>query len=98
MDLKTFEKSLADAEPPQGVAGPLLSLWHAGKDEWEKAHDLVQDDESAEAAWVHAHLHRVEGDEGNAGYWYRRAKKPHAKVGLKEEWAAIASALLMGGK
>jgi hypothetical protein len=61
--------------------------------EWEAAHDLVQDDPSPEAAWVHAHLHRVEGDLANAGYWYRRAGKPVARGGIEEERRAIERAL-----
>ena len=68
-----------------------LSLLAAG--DWEAAHTLVQDDSSPEAAWVHAHLHRVEGDLNNAGYWYRRAGKPQAASGLEEERRAIEKAL-----
>ena len=87
----------ASKTPPQGASGPLTALWHATKGEWDKAHTLVVDDESKEAAWVHAHLHRVEGDESNAGYWYRRAGKPHAKSSHDEEWTEIANALLLEG-
>ncbi len=68
-----------------------LSLVAAGN--WQAAHDLVEDDPSPEAAWVHAHLHRVEGDLGNAGYWYRRAGKPQATISLEEERRAIEKAL-----
>jgi hypothetical protein len=84
-------------EPQEGASAPLAALWHTAKGDWEKAHTLVMDDESKAAAWVHAHLHRVEGDEGNAGYWYRRADKPHAKVSHDEEWKQIADALLTEG-
>jgi hypothetical protein len=65
----------------------------AGGD-WEAAHELVQEDPSPEAAWVHAHLHRVEGDLANAGYWYRRAGRPACEAPLAKEWSAIAQALL----
>ncbi len=75
------------------VAGSLEALRLLAGGEWEKAHALVQDDPSPEAAWVHAHLHRVEGDLGNAGYWYRRADKPVAKGDLDEERRAIEAAL-----
>jgi len=68
-----------------------LSLVAAG--EWEAAHTLVQDDPSPEAAWVHAHLHRVEGDLANAGYWYRRAGKPQPSGDLAAERSAIERAL-----
>ena len=68
-----------------------LELLAAG--DWEGAHVLVQDDPSPEAAWVHAHLHRVEGDMSNAGYWYRRAGRPPASNSLEDERRTIASAL-----
>jgi hypothetical protein len=61
--------------------------------DWDGAHELVQDDPSAEAAWVHAHLHRVEGDLSNAGYWYRRASKPVAAGDFDAERRAIEEAL-----
>ena len=68
-----------------------LSLLAGG--DWEAAHKLVQDDPSSEAAWMHAHLHRVEGDLANAGYWYRRAGKAVARGDLEEERRAIEQAL-----
>ncbi len=83
--------------PPAGAGAPLAALWHLAKGDWHKAHETVQDDDGAAAAWVHAHLHRVEGDESNAGYWYARAGKPHAKEPLGEEWELIAEALLTEG-
>ena len=73
--------------------GPLEALRLIAAGDWDGAHALVQDDPSAEAAWVHAHLHRVEGDLGNAGYWYRRAGKPVATGDLAEERRAIERAL-----
>jgi hypothetical protein len=80
--------------PPAGLSGPVQSLWWAAKGGWEAAHKIVMEDESAEAAWVHAYLHRAEGDLPNAGYWYRTAKKPVASGALNDEWAAIARQLL----
>ena len=94
MDLDQFRASLDAAEPPGGLAPPLAALWQAAKGDWHTAHGIAQSDKSAEAAWVHAYLHRVEGDESNAGYWYRRAGRPHAKSSLDEEWAAIVAALI----
>ncbi len=82
--------------PPEGASRPLMALWHLAKGDWHKAHEVVQDDSSREASWVHAHLHRVEGDEDNAGHWYARAGKPHAKVSHTEEWNEIAGVLLAG--
>jgi hypothetical protein len=72
---------------------PLEALRLAAAGDWDGAHALVQDDASREGAWVHAYLHRVEGDLANAGYWYRRAGKPEATGDLDEERRAIARAL-----
>ena len=73
--------------------GPLEALKRLNAGDWDGAHRLLQDDASTEAAWVHAHLHRVEGDLGNAGYWYRRAGKSVATGALDEEREAIRQAL-----
>jgi len=84
-------------KPPAGASPPLAALWHLAQGDWQKAHALVDHEEGAAAAWVHAHLHRVEGDEGNAAYWYRRAGKPVAKTPPGAEWDDIAEALLAEG-
>jgi hypothetical protein len=89
-----FKSSLSGISPLPGVTAPLAALWWAGKGDWNKAHEIVQDESGADAAWVHAYLHRVEGDLGNAGYWYRQASKPVATIPLETEWEEIASALL----
>ena len=75
----------------------LEALWHDAKGDWDSAHKVVQSEESAEAAWVHAYLHRKEGDLSNAGGWYRRAGRPASTAPLKEEWETIARALLSEG-
>jgi hypothetical protein len=88
-----FRKSLDASAPPDGF-GPLLNaLWHEAKGDWSRAHEIVQDEEGVDAAWVHAYLHRKEGDLSNAGYWYRRAAKPVSKASLEDEWEAIVAAL-----
>lgn len=69
------------------------ALWHEAHGDWERAHGLAQDISGPEAAWVHAYLHRVEGDLSNADYWYRRAARPPARGPLNEEWHEIATAL-----
>jgi hypothetical protein len=89
-----FHESLSYTQPASDLAPPLTALWWAAKGSWDKAHKLVQDEDTADAAWVHAYLHRVEGDLGNADYWYRRAGKPAAKDSLEVEWERIVSALL----
>jgi hypothetical protein len=89
--------SVARAAPPDNLAPTVQALWWAAKGDWEKAHKIVQDDESREAAWVHAYLHRVEGDLPNARYWYRTADKPVATGALEAEWTEIVAELLGNG-
>jgi hypothetical protein len=89
-----FKASLSAAAPAGALAPPLAALWWAAKGDWDAAHKIVQDEDTSDAAWVHAYLHRVEGDLGNAGYWYRQAGKPAAKDSLESEWDRIVTALL----
>jgi hypothetical protein len=89
-----FIASLDGAAPAPGLNAPLAGLWWAGKGDWDQAHRIVQDDGGRDAAWVHAYLHRVEGDLGNAGYWYRQAGQVAAKDSLEAEWQRIAATLL----
>jgi hypothetical protein len=93
MTLPGFVASLKDPTPPQ-VSDALRALWHDGRGEWDAAHSVAQDVHTDAGSWVHAYLHRKEGDESNAAYWYRRAGKPVASGTLEAEWSAIAAALL----
>jgi hypothetical protein len=93
MTLDDFKATLERPAPP--AVSPLLhALWHDAKGDWDAAHTLAQDIDDENGAWVHAYLHRKEGDEGNAGYWYRRAGRPHSRASLDGEWDEIAAALL----
>ena len=94
MNVAAFIASLDGAAPAPGLNAPLAGLWWAAKGDWEQAHRIVQDDSGRDAAWVHAYLHRVEGDLGNAGYWYRQAGQVAAKDSLEAEWERIAATLL----
>jgi hypothetical protein len=94
MTLKEFRESLAQSAPPSGLSLALAGLWWDAKGDWTQAHESAQQDEGPEGSWVHAYLHRKEGDLSNAGYWYRRAGRPQAKESLHEEWVAIAESLL----
>ena len=96
MTLKEFTASLTQPHPPNGLPPLLKALWYDGKDDWETAHTIAQDVSSSEGSWIHAYLHRREGDEGNAAYWYRRAGRPVARGSLQEEWQQIAAELLTG--
>lgn len=93
--IDAFRKSVSAKSPPDGTSSALQALWWLLKDDWDKAHKCVQGHEGQpDCDWVHAHLHRVEGDLSNAGYWYRHAKRPVATSALPEEWSEIATALL----
>ena len=93
MTLADFITSLSLETPPQGITAYLQALWWDGNGNWQRAHDIIEDLEDATAAWVHAYLHRKEGDNGNARYWYARAGRKMPEVPLKEEWKAIVAAL-----
>jgi hypothetical protein len=91
--LGAFVSSLEAPAPPRGLPAALRGLWHALRGEWDRAHDEVQPD-SRECAWVHAALHRDEGDDDNAGYWYERAGRRPATGPMRDEYLAIAASLL----
>lgn len=94
MQVKDFLSTLEQTNPPSGVSSCLEALWYYRQGNWGKAHEIVQDLHSDDAAWVHAFLHRDEGDLWNADYWYRRAGKSRPSVPLEEEWVLIAEALI----
>ncbi len=94
MTLDAFRGTFSASAPPAGLDPPLTSLWWMGKGDWKRAHDVINEEEGRDAAWVHAHLHRVEGDLSNAGYWYRRAAREAAKNSLDAEWEDVARAML----
>ena len=92
-----FRASLDDGSPPD-LPPALRALWWEARGDWERAHALAQEDEAdPDLAWVHAYLHRREGDAGNAAYWYRRADRLAARGDLEAEWAEIAASLLQQG-
>jgi len=93
LDREQFKASLEGAVPPR-VGSVIEALWHDRKGDWDRAHRLVQDLDTAEAAWVHAYLHRREGDLDNALYWYRRARRPASTSTLEAEWDSLVDALL----
>ena len=94
MDIQEFRSTIGDELPPAGTSLSLQALWHQAKGNWDRAHEMAQKDKSKDGDWIHAHLHRVEGDDGNAGYWYRRADKPFSTLTLEEEWEEITLELL----
>ena len=93
--IEHYTASLSDEAPPPDADLALQALWWAGKRDWDRAHGCVQQCEGTKRCdWVHAHLHRVEGDMENAGYWYSRAGQPVSTVSIEDEWAGIAAALI----
>ena len=94
MTLAQFKATLNSATPPAAVGPALAALWHDARGDWHAAHRVAQDVDTADGAWIHAYLHRKEGDASNAVYWYRRAAQPVAAGPLDAEWEAIAAALL----
>ncbi len=95
MTVATFRESLGQSAPPADLPPVLLALWWAGRGDWDRAHDVVQGHEGeADCDVIHAHLHRQEGDSGNARYWYRRAGRPVPVMSVSEEWTALAAEML----
>lgn len=94
MTVEEFRNTLSDVSPPASLPPLLHALWYDASGRWDEAHRLTQDIQGADAAWVHAYLHRKEGDAANAAYWYRRAQRPVARISLESEWEDIATALL----
>lgn len=94
MDYETFRQSLTANKPPAGLSLAVQALWWDAKGDWHQAHACAQAQEDADGAWVHAYLHRKEGDAFNAGYWYHQARKPAFAGSLEAEWEALVRALL----
>jgi hypothetical protein len=92
MDITALKKSTDLVHPPEGLSIYLTALWYDAKGNWDKAHELIQDIDDAKAAWIHAYLHRKEGDVWNADYWYKRAGKKRPSVSLHEEWESLVLA------
>ena len=96
MSPAAFKRTLSWSVAPRAIVPALAALWWAKKGHWEKAHRIVMDEHGREAAWVHAYLHRVEGDDGNARYWYGQAQRGSPKISLDAEWDEIVAALTDG--
>lgn len=92
--LAQFQESLSADKPNDNLPVQLKSLWHDGKGDWRTAHDLIDHLTDRESAWVHAYLHRKEGDSWNADYWYGRARQVRPNVSLHDEWEQLAAYFL----
>jgi hypothetical protein len=94
MTFDDFYNSLTGSQPPANLTPALAGLWWDAKSDWKQAHERAQEDEGPEASWVHAYLHRKEGDQENAAYWYRRAGKSVCLEAFDAEWRRIVSDLV----
>lgn len=92
-NISEFRASLEKDVAPE-VSPYLLSLWHDARGDWEKAHDIAQEITDSNGSWIHAYLHRKEGDHWNANYWYQRAGKVMPSKSLEEEWSDLVTAFL----
>ena len=94
MTFMEFKAALNQPAPPKDLSVELEALWHDGKGDWDRSHEVIQDVNSKNAAWIHAYLHRKEGDIGNAQYWYSRAGKNMPPGGLEQEWQGLVEYFL----
>ena len=94
MNTTDFRNTVKDENPPQGISVYVQALWYDAKGNWEKAHELIQDLPDKDASWIHAYLHRKEGDSWNADYWYNKAGRKRPLLSLEQEWEQILSELL----
>ena len=98
MNMEEFRDSLRRKEPPADLGFALTGLWWDARKDWKRAHESAQQDEGPAGSWVHAYLHRKEGDTSNAEYWYRRAGKIPANTTFDEEWLQLVQSLLAPGE
>ena len=94
MTFEEFKNSLNDSHPPTDIAAELRALWFDAQDDWDSAHEIAQNKSGANGSLVHAYLHRKEGDQGNADYWYRRAGSTSPSQSLKQEWESLVTRFL----
>jgi hypothetical protein len=94
MQFETFQQSIKNAVPPANLSVYLVAMWYDAHGDWDTAHHMIGDLEDSTACWVHAYLHRKEGDVGNANYWYSKANKKMPAVNLQQEWEIIVQTLL----
>lgn len=93
MTLEEFKSSLGGSLP-QTLSSALQAMWFDGRGDWNRAHEIAQEIHNKDGAWIHAYLHRKEGDEGNASYWYHQAKRNMPAYALQQEWEEITEFFL----
>ena len=93
MQLNEFIQSIQEESPPESLSEPLQAMWHARKGDWETAHNIAQSISTELGSWIHAYLHRAEGDLSNAGYWYKRTGKPQFQGSTEAEADEIINSI-----
>jgi hypothetical protein len=96
MTVSEFRTSLSQDVPPSQCSDLLQALWYDGKGDWERAHTIAQEIHTNKGSWIHAYLHRKEGDNGNASYWYHMAHKPFPTISLDQEWETLVAEFVKG--
>ena len=94
MTFEQFQQSLSQSSPPPAISKHLESLWYDAKGDWEQSHNIIQEINDSDASWIHAYLHRKEGDTWNADYWYSRAGKTRPGITLEAEWEKIVKRII----
>jgi hypothetical protein len=94
MNMIEFKSALLNQEPPTNCPNVIKALWYLHHDQWDDAHDIAQNDSSPHGSWLHGILHKVEGDEWNAKYWYQKAGMPYREIPLNEEIKLLADQIL----
>ncbi|SHG24808.1 hypothetical protein [Flagellimonas flava] len=89
-----FKETLMHSNPPENWSEALRALWYAAKDNWNASHNIAQDLHTRMGSWIHAYLHRQEGDDWNAGYWYRQAGEPFPNKSLEDELQHLIEVVL----
>jgi len=96
MTIEEFKLTVAQGELPEGLSPALIALWQEARGGWDAAHHIAQEMDDKTGAWIHAYLHRKEGNATSAAYWYRRAGRPVAADSVEDEWHRIVSELIRG--
>jgi hypothetical protein len=94
LNLQTFKEAVAQPQPPAGLSAALQALWWDAKGDWNRAHERAQENDDKAGMRVHAYLHRKEGDQSNAEYWYRRCGIARSTSTPDEEWEELAREFL----
>jgi hypothetical protein len=94
MTIEEFMLTLENSRPPEKLSPYLKALWYDAKDDWKNSHETAQEIQNRNGAWIHAYLHRKEGDLSNAYYWYLQAGKQMPEDTFEEEWKNILNELI----